>query len=86
MHPANIVSNSVIEGGEVEISLNPVDGATRKSTTNVTSLSYEELIDYDGHINVQSSSDAQTFITQGDIGINELNWSNYRICTCKSGH
>ncbi|WP_051907887.1 CHRD domain-containing protein [Flavimarina sp. Hel_I_48] len=71
-YPVNILSNSVVEGGEVEISLNPIDGSSRTSVTNITSLSFEELINYDGHINIQSSSDAQNIVSQGDIGDNKL--------------
>ncbi len=78
-HPVNIYTNSVLETGDIAISLNPVDGATGYSATHVESLdddtdiTYEELLEYDGHVNVHLSEDEMgTIIAWGDIGTNEL--------------
>mgnify|MGYP001362472163 CR=1 FL=1 len=79
MHPSHIHFNTAAEGGDVAISLSPVDGATGESVTVITaledgsSISYEELIDFDGYINVHNSmDDLATLLAQGDIGQNVL--------------
>lgn len=76
-HPAHIHANTVVEGGGIDIPLNPVDGSTGRSETQVNSLSsgtpvtYNELINYDGHVNVHlSGDDLATVITRGNIGGN----------------
>ena len=77
--PAHIHANSAAEGGDIAVSLEPVDGSTGMSTTvvtmldNGTAITYDELLEFDGYINVhQSSDDLSTIIAQGDIGPNEL--------------
>lgn len=79
VHPAHIHFNSVAMGGDIAISLNPVDGATGISRTVVTqtdagsAISYSNLLDYDGYINVHlSPEDLPTIVAQGDIGSNVL--------------
>ncbi len=79
MHPAHIHFNSAAEGGDIAISLEPVDGSTGFSDTEVTALddgtaiTYEELINFDGYINVHASpDDLSTLVAQGDIGQNVL--------------
>src|SRR5690606_17578559 len=79
VHPANIYTNSVLETGDIAISLNPVDGATGYSATHVemlddeTDITYEGLLEYDGHVRVHLSEDEMgTIIARGDIGTNEL--------------
>tara|TARA_B000000441_G_C21658902_1_gene299967 strand:+ start:464 stop:889 length:426 start_codon:yes stop_codon:yes gene_type:complete len=63
MHPAHIHNNTAAEGGEIAISLEPVDGDTGMSTTIVsakddgTAITFEQLTDYDGYINVHLSAD-----------------------------
>lgn len=78
-HPAHIHMNTAAEGGDIAISLNSVSGDDGMSETivttldNGTSISYDELIDFDGYVNVhQSSSDLGTLVAQGDIGQNAL--------------
>ncbi|WP_215223569.1 CHRD domain-containing protein [Echinicola shivajiensis] len=78
-HPAHIHSNSAAEGGPIAISFNPVDGSTGLSTTVIEEndqgmpVSYEEIINMDGYVNVHlSSGDLGTIVAQSDIGINEL--------------
>lgn len=78
-HPAHIHSNTAAEGGGISIDLSPVDGSTGKSETVVdafndgNAVAYEDLLAYDGHVNVHSSpSDLTTLVAQGDIGPNEL--------------
>lgn len=78
-HPAHIHMNSAIEGGDIIIDLTPVDGASRLSVTNITAtkagtaISFEELNNIDGYINVHESADnLGTLLAQGDIGQNIL--------------
>ena len=78
-HPAHVHANSAAEGGPIVLDLNAVDGATGLSETAVnawkdgTPLAYDDLLTYDGHVNVHlSASDLATLIAQGDIGGNEL--------------
>jgi hypothetical protein len=78
-HPAHIHANSAAEGGGIVLDLTDVNGSDGKSETIVealndgTALSYEDLLAFDGYVNVHlSSSDLGTLIAQGDIGQNEL--------------
>ena len=78
-HPAHIHANSAAEGGGIVLDLTDVNGADGKSETVVnalndgTALTYEDLLSFDGHVNVHMSSvDLGTLIAQGDIGENEL--------------
>jgi Cu/Zn superoxide dismutase len=78
-HPAHIHMNTAAEGGDIAVSLTPVDGSTGMSETIIetlddgTSISYDQLLDFNGYINVHlSSSDLATLIAQGDIGQNAL--------------
>ena len=75
-HPAEIRMNSVVEGGIVVIALNPVD-ETGVSITLTSEMTYNQLIDYDGFIQVHKNSTEQNIIlVQGDIGGNVLTTSN----------
>ena len=76
-HPAHIHFNSVAEGGGIAVSLNNVNGASGRSTTivnmmdNGTTITYEDLLNFDGHVNVHvSPTNLATLIAQGDIGSN----------------
>ncbi len=79
IHPAHIHNNSAIEGGGIAISLNPIDGNTGISKTNIDMLddgsafSYSDVLVFDGYINVHlSAEELGTIVAQGDIGQNEL--------------
>jgi 3,4-dihydroxy-2-butanone 4-phosphate synthase len=79
MHPAHIHFNTAAEGGDIALTLGTVDGTTGMSTITFsalddgTSISYEELLEFDGYINVHASAnDLGTLVAQGDIGQNEL--------------
>lgn len=76
-HPAHIHVSSVAAGGSIAIGLNNVNGATGISATNIskkndeTAITYDQLVVFDGHINVHvSPDDLGTLIVQGDIGSN----------------
>ena len=78
-HPAHIHANTAAEGGDIVISLNTVNGANGKSWTHIeadddgTSVSYEQLLEFDGYINVHKSiAELNVLVAQGDIGQNEL--------------
>ena len=78
-HPAHIHLNTAAEGGDIALTLKPVDGATGKSTTtfkaldNGSAITYQALLDFDGYINVHLSADKlATLVAQGDIGQNTL--------------
>ena len=79
MHPAHIHVNSAAEGGGIAVNLNSVNGATGMSETVVTQtedgtpLSYNDLLNFDGYINIHlSATELETVVAQGDIGQNEL--------------
>jgi hypothetical protein len=75
-HPAELCMNSVVEGGTVVITLNPVD-ATGNSSTTETTMTYTQLIAYDGFIKVLiSSSEPDVILAQGDIGGNVITTTN----------
>ncbi len=78
-HPAHIHANTAAEGGEIAISLNAVAGANGKSWTHIeaddagTAVSFEDLLEFDGYINVHKSvAELDLLVAQGDIGQNEL--------------
>ncbi|TDE05293.1 CHRD domain-containing protein [Flavobacterium sandaracinum] len=78
-HPAHIHLNTAAEGGDIALTLKPVDGTTGKSTTtfkaldNGTAITYQGLLDFDGYINVHlSANQLSTLVAQGDIGQNDL--------------
>lgn len=71
-HPAELCMNSAVEGGIVKVILNPVD-ATGKSSTIVNTMTYSQLIAYNGFVKVlKSDVDADIILAQGDIGGNVL--------------
>ena len=75
-YSAALYTNTVAEGGAVVVELNPVD-ASGVSTTSVNSLTYNQLIDYDGFIKVfESSSEPEVILAQGDIGGNVITDTN----------
>ncbi|MFU8844252.1 MAG: hypothetical protein ACNA7V_10655 [Bacteroidales bacterium] len=75
-HPAELCMNSAIEGGAVIVNLNPVD-ETGKSSTVVSTMSYPELIEYDGFIQVKkSTNEPYIILVQGDIGGNVITTTN----------
>jgi Cu/Zn superoxide dismutase len=85
VHPAHIHANTAAEGGPIVISLNSVDGTTGTSTTiiqrddNGNPVSFRDLMDYDGHLNVHlSETQLDVIVAQADIGQNELTGKSKR--------
>jgi len=77
IHPAHIHMNSAAESGDILISFTPVDGSTGMSMTDIrtddngSSLTYNDILNVNGYINVHlSSSELGTIVAQGDIGSN----------------
>lgn len=73
------VDNAANDGGVVALTLETVVGETGMSTTAFTTLdddtpiSYEELLDFDGHIEVKSNdTNLSSAVATADIGQNEL--------------
>jgi len=76
IHPAEICRNSAVEGGTAVIVLNPVD-VLGKSSTSTTSMTYSQLIAYDGFVQIHLSSSApDQIIAIADIGGNVITESN----------
>lgn len=77
-HATHIHRNSLLTGGPIEISFNDVVGETGVSQTNVTkrddgtSITYEELLTYNGHIMVHPNSNQLNIVARADIGENVL--------------
>lgn len=78
-HPVHIHQNSKAEGGGIQISLGEIDGSTGKLEVEVesmddgTSITYDDLIVFDGHINIhESASNLSNVVAYTDIGGNEL--------------
>jgi hypothetical protein len=75
VHPSHIHANTIAQGGGIVINLEGVDGATGMAQTSVdtlnngTAITYEELLNFNGYLNVHQGS---SFVVQGDIGANEL--------------
>ena len=71
-HPAYLCRNSAVEDGTVVTVLNPVD-ETGKSSTIFTTLTYNQLIAYDGFIKVLTRiAEPNDILAQGDIGGNAM--------------
>jgi len=75
-HPAELCMNSAVEGGNVVATLNPVD-ASGTSSTKVSTITYDQMIAYDGFIKVmKSSTEPNVILAQGDIGGNVITTTN----------
>ena len=79
LYPVHIHENHALQPGNILLSLNPIDGHTGKSQTNVnqlddgTEFTFEELVMLDGNLDVHlSETDLTTVLTRGDIGQNEF--------------
>ena len=79
-YPAHIHENTVVEGGEPTIPLESVDGKTGSSEITIsdqngTPMTYNELLDYDGHVNVHNGDNE--VVAQGDLGGNQLTGESF---------
>jgi len=75
-HPAHIHENSAEEGGTIVLDFKNVNGNTGRGETDVTqfndgtSVSYEQLINFDGHVVIHQNPADFSFISKGNIGSN----------------
>jgi hypothetical protein len=76
-HPAHIHENDVATSGNIIVGLNPINGDTGISKTQVAVLvggeavTYAELLTINAYVNVHlSDSDLATIVAQGNIGAN----------------
>lgn len=82
-HPAQLCMNTFAENGGLVVNLNPVDGSG-KSSSLISSMTYNQLVDFDGYIKVmKSDSEPTVILAQGDIGGNVLTETNisYKLDT-----
>lgn len=72
-HPAQLRLNTAAETGAVVLELEAINIETGISSTTTNALTYEELIAFDGYVNVQNSNfESDGLLVQGDIGQNDL--------------
>lgn len=75
-YPMYIYDNSVAVTGPIAINLNNYTGSTGTSVTSVRKLnnnmaiSYDQLTEFNGHINVGTSATNPAYVAQGNIGSN----------------
>jgi hypothetical protein len=75
---AYIHFGNALDGGGVAITLTPVDGHSKTSVTEIsnmdsgTPISYQELLEFDGHLNIQAGGEPGVMVAQADIGKNAL--------------
>lgn len=75
-HTAHIHENDVESGGNIAYFLGPIDGLTGSPGTSeyVVNASFDELIGFDGYINIhESNSNLGVILSQGNIGSNANN-------------
>lgn len=75
-HPVIMNNGAVGAGGTTAATLNDLNGTYGESRTslknldNGTSVLYNDLINFDGHIEVQTSPSDATRVVEGNIGVN----------------
>jgi hypothetical protein len=72
-HPAHIHANTAAEGGNIVYFLGPLDGlgAAPGVSYHMVNASFDELIDFNGYINIHESNAAiGNVVSQGNIGSN----------------
>ncbi len=78
MHPAHIHAGNGTEDGDIVLTFDEVDGDEGTSSTTFSTwdddsdVTWDELIEYDGYVNVHLSDEDLSIVAQGDIGENEL--------------
>lgn len=77
-HNTHIHENNAIDGGSIVISFNSISGGAGNSNTNIsqmddgTSITYEQLLEFNGHIVIHPGPGQTSILAKGDIGQNEL--------------
>lgn len=70
-YATSLCSNTALEKGPSVIALQPVD-ESGESSTIITTMNYNQLIAYDGHIRVLKSTNPDVILAMCDIGGNAL--------------
>lgn len=86
-YQAYLRHDSAAEQGDIALTLEPVDGATGLSTSQVselddeTSINFEDLIDFDGHliIVVEGADEEETPVAYADLGVNQLTGESFSL-------
>jgi hypothetical protein len=78
VHPTFIYYNNLAQGGPIAITLDPcgcvVSNTRVTKLDNGTSISFDELINFNGHLKVhRSENHMETILLQGEIGKNARN-------------
>lgn len=84
-YPSSLRLNSAVQGGEIALSLEPVDAPTGASTTTVaelddeTAVSFEDLANFNGHLSVEVAGEegSQALVAFADLGENQLTGEEY---------
>ena len=78
IHPAFIYAGNYQTGGQIAITLNPIECHCQASTTEIstfdngTAITFDALKKFDGHVRVhQSASNMATILANGNIGKNK---------------
>ncbi len=81
-YSTNIYNNSLSEGGDIAFSLSNINGEDNKTVISSTSLNsmyfhdpelditYDQLLNFNGHIKVLNNKSDSTILAQGNIGVN----------------
>lgn len=78
IYPAYIHFDNALEGGGIAITLESVDGQSGNSVSEIgmldsgTAITFDELKEFDGHLNIQLDDDQGGLAAQADIGRNAL--------------
>lgn len=77
-YPAHIHEGNVGSGGGTKVDIGPVTGVASGSTTNFikkfskdkngNDFSYDDLLDYDGYVNIHSPEDSSKILASGEVG------------------
>lgn len=77
-YAASLYFNDVLEGGELALALTPVNGNSKNSVTEIsaldsgTEITYEGLLQFDGHVKIMVEQEAGANVAKADIGQNAL--------------
>jgi hypothetical protein len=91
-YPVAIYENTVAEEGNLSINLGGINGSTGKLDTllqqldNGVSISFTELVNFNGHIRINESGPEGVLVAQGDIGGNRLTGNSKTYAVDSSGN
>ena len=77
-YSAYMYFSNALEAGEVALTLTPVSGQSKSSVTEISHLdsgsliTYDDLLQFDGHISILTEQEHPGYVAQADIGRNAL--------------